>query len=146
MMMNIIDQFHSFAEDFEKCIGDDGWSRLEKHLVNNATYANVGSPGPKCEGRAAILEYFRKDVSETDRKFDSRNLTAITQPTTDGNFLSRKWRTLYKLAGTPDLIVEGEARYWFEGDLIKTIEQELTPESQRQYAEWMKKYGNKLHS
>ena len=143
--MNIIERFHSFAEDFERCVDDDSWSRLEKYLANNATYVNVGSPGPKCEGSAAILEYFKKDIAETDRRFDSRNLTAITQPTADGDFLSRRWRAVYELAGTPDLVVEGEARYRFDGDLIRTIEQELTPESQRRYAEWMEKYGNKLH-
>ena len=144
--MNIIERFHSFADDFERCVEDDDWTRLEKHLANNAAYLNVGSPGPLYEGSAAIIDYLKKDVSETDRGFDFRNLTAITQPTADGNFLSRKWRSVYKLAGTPDLVVEGEARYRFEGDLIGAIEQELTPESQRQYAEWMEKYGNKLHT
>jgi len=144
--MNIIERFHSFAEDFERCVDDDDWSRLEKYLADTATYENVGSPGPSYEGTAAILEYFKKNVAETDRRFDSRSLTAITRPTADGNFLSRKWRAVYELAGTPDLVVEGEARYTFKGDLINTMEQELTPESQLRYADWMEKYGDKLQT
>lgn len=115
-------------------------------MANDATYVSVGSPGPKCEGATAILEYFKKDIAETDRRFDSRKLTAITQPTADGSFLSRRWQAVYELAGTPDLVVEGEASYRFEGDLIKSIEQELIPESAQRYAEWMQKYENRLQA
>ncbi len=124
--MGIIDTFKSFAADFEVTVEDDDWSRLEKYLAEDATYLNVGSPDPKCEGRDAFLAILKTDVSNTDRRFDTRTVIALTPPTAEGNRLSRQWRCTYTLAGVPDLVLEGEARYLFEGNRIKEIEEELT--------------------
>jgi len=144
--MNIVDIFESFASDFELTVQDDDWSRLKKYFADDAVYLNVGDPNSKCEGREAILDFLKDDVSNNDRRFDTRQLTALTQPKTTGNHLSRQWRSTYTLAGTPDLIVEGEARYLFDGDLIKRIEEELSPASFRIYSKWMQQYGDKLQS
>jgi hypothetical protein len=144
--MGIIDIFESFVADFEATIQDDNWSRLEKYLAQDATYLNVGGPDSRCKGRSEILAYLRKDVSNTDRRFDTRTLVALTPPTTDGNRLTRRWRCTYTLAGTPYLEMEGEARYLFEGDLIKEIEEELTTASMQKVNEWMQKYGEILRA
>jgi hypothetical protein len=144
--MGIIDIFESFAADFELTVEDDDWSRLEKYLAEDATYLNVGGPDPKCEGRDAIIAFLKADVSNTDRRFDTRTVIALTPPTSEGNRLSRQWRCTYTLAETPDLVVEGEARYLFEGDLIKKIEEEPTAVSMQKFYEWMQNYGNRLHA
>ena len=143
--MNIINTFERFAADFEVAIDDDDWTRLEKYIAEDATYLNVGGPDPKCEDREAILNYLKTDVSNTDRRFDTRSLTALTPPNVDGNRLTRRWRCTYTLAGTPDLVVEGEARYLFEGELIKEIEEEPTIDSMRKVDEWLRAYGDNLH-
>lgn len=142
--MGIINTFESFAADFEAAVEDDDWSRLGKYLTENATYLNVGGPDPKCEGRDAILAFLKADVANSDRRFDSRTLIALTPPVAEGNHLSRQWRCTYTLASVPDLVVEGEARYVFEGDLIKGIEEEITPASMQNFGEWMQKYGDRL--
>lgn len=142
--MGIVETFENFAADFESAIEDDDWSRLEKHLAENATYVNVGGPDPICEGREAIITFLKSDVSATDCRFDTRTLIALTPPITEGNRLSRQWRCTYTLAGTPDLVVEGEARYLFEADLIKEIEEELTAQSMQKLQEWMRNYGDRL--
>ncbi len=117
--MGIVDLFKSFAADLEITVRDDNWLRLEKYLAEDATYVNVGGPDPKCKGRASVTTYLKEDVSNTDRRFDTRTLIALTPPKVDGNSLSRRWRCTFTLAETPDLVIEGEARYLFEGDLIK---------------------------
>jgi ketosteroid isomerase-like protein len=142
--MGIINRFESFAADFEAAVEDDDWSRLGKYLTENATYLNVGGPDPKCEGRDAILAFLKADVANSDKRFDSRSLIALTPPTAEGNRLSRQWRCTYTLAGVPDLVVEGEARYVFEGELIKAIEEEITPASMQNLGEWMQQYGDRL--
>lgn len=142
--MEYIDRFESFAADFEAAIIDDDWSRLEKHLAEDATYLNVGGPDPKSEGRDAIIDFLKTDVTNHDRKFDTRTLIPLTTPSVEGNRLTRRWRCTYTLAGTPDLVVEGEARYLFESDLIKEIEEEITVESIKNVGEWMRKYGDQL--
>jgi hypothetical protein len=144
--MGIVDTFESFAAAFEAAVVDDNWSRLEKYLAEDATYYNVGGPDPKCEGREAIIAFLKADVSNTDRRFDTRTLIALTPPTAEGNRLSRRWHCTYTLAGVPDLVMEGEARYLFEGDFIKEIEEELTAASAQKMDEWMRKYGDKLHA
>jgi len=144
--MNISDVFNNFAYDFELCVDDDRWLRLEKYFTTDATYINVGGPDPKCEGANAILGYLQADVASTDRKFDARTLVALTPPTVAGNRLSRQWRCTYKLAGTPDLVIEGEARYLFADRLIKSIEEEPTIESMQLLESWMSEYGDKLQT
>jgi len=144
--MGIVETFENFAADFEAAVEDDDWSRLEKYLAESATYLNVGGPDPKCEGREAILAFLKADVSNTDRQFDSRTLIATTPPTAEGNRLSRQWRSTYTLAGAPDLVVEGEARYLFEAEQILEIEEEITASSTQELDDWMQKYGDRLHS
>jgi hypothetical protein len=43
------------------------------------------------------------------------------------------WRCRYTLAAGADLIVESEARYEFDGDLIGFLGQRITPEFMRRY-------------
>ena len=143
--MGIIETFENFAADFEAAVEDDDWSRLGKYLTEDATYLNVGGPDPKCEGRDAILAFLKADVANSDRRFDTRTLIALTPPTAEDNHLSRQWRCTYTLAGVPDLVVEGEARYVFEGDLIKGIEEEITTDSMQNLGGWMEKYGDRLN-
>jgi len=145
MHMGIIDTFESFAAEFEAAVEDDNWSRLEKYLAEDATYLNVGGPDPKCEGRDAIIAFVKVDVANNDRRFDTRTLIALTPPTAEGNRLSRQWRCTYTLAAAPDLVVDGEARYVFEGNLIKEIEEEVTTVSMQKFGEWMQKYGDRLN-
>jgi len=142
--METTEIFEKFAADFEATVEDDDWSRLEKYLAEDATYVNVGGPDHKSRGRDAIIAFLKADVSNTDRRFDSRTVIALTPPKAEGDRLSRQWRCIYTLAGTPDLIVEGEARYRFEEDLIKEIEEELTAESMQRHTKWMQKHGDKL--
>ena len=142
--MNNIDIFNHFAAAFEATVKDDNWSRLGGYLAEDATYLNVGGPDPKSEGRDAIIKFLKKDVANSDRRFDSRTLIALTEPAIKGDRLSRKWRCTYTLEGAPDLVVEGEARYRFEDSLIKEIEEEITGESMQNLQKWMGSYGDKL--
>ena len=142
--MNIVEIFESFAADFEAAFEDDNWLRLKKYFTDDATYLNVGIPESKSVGPDAIITFFKKDVTNTDRKFDTRKVVSLSPPTTEGNRLSRRWRSTYTLSGVPDLVLEAESRYLFEGDLIKEIEVELTDNSMKTYDEWMSKYGDKL--
>jgi hypothetical protein len=138
--------FNNFAAAFESAVEDDDWSRLEKYLAEDATYLNVGGPDPKSEGREEVIKFLKEDVKNTDKRFDTRTLIAITEPKVEGDRLSRRWRCIYTLAGAPDLVVEGEARYQFENDLIKEIEEEVTTDSMRNLAVWIEKYGEKMHA
>lgn len=144
--MNNVDIFNTFADAFEAAVEDDNWTRLERYLAEDVTYLNVGCPDPKAEGRNAVIGFLREDVANTDKRFDSRALEALTQPTTEGDRLSRRWRCTFTLEGADDLVLEGEARYRFEDNLIKEIEEETTTESIHELAAWMEKYGEKLQA
>ncbi len=143
---NITDRFETFAVDFETTVLDDNWTRLEKYFAEDATYLNVGGPDPKCRDRKAILDYLKADVSNTDRRFDTRTLIALSPPVVDGNHLTRRWRSIYTLKGAPDLVIEGEARYLFDGSLIKELEEEPTATSMRILEAWISQYGGRLRS
>lgn len=143
--MDIKEIFEKFAADFEKTLQDDNWDRLEKYFAESATYINIGFNQSKQIGREAILEFLKEDISSSDRRFDTRTHIALTSPVVNGNRLSREWRCTYTLSGVRDLVVEGEARYLFEGHLIKEVEQELTPESMHTLAQWMRDNGDMLN-
>ena len=143
-MMSLIDRFNSFAAAFEACVTSDNWESLGEFFTENATYCNVGGPDPLIRGRQEIVEYLKNDVANNDRRFDSRTLQAVTEPLVIGQKLSRRWRCTYTLAGSPDLIVEGEAQYEFNGELIRSLEEKLSPESIESYAAWMEKFGARL--
>ena len=142
--MDNIDTFNKFAAAFEDAVEDDDWTRLEQYLAEDATYLNVGGPDPKSEGRDAVIAFLKADVANTDRRFDSRKLIALTPPIAEGERLSRQWRCTYSLLDTPDLVVEGEARYLFETGLIKELEEEVTVDAMKGLVEWMENYGEKL--
>lgn len=142
--INYVDRFKSFAAAFEACVLHDRGKRLEKYFTEDATYWNVGGPDPRISSREAIIDYLRNDVSNNDRRFDSRILEATSEPAVAGNQLSRQWRCSYTLAGAPDLVVEGVARYEFKGGLIRALEEEITPESKEKYAGWMEEFGQRL--
>ncbi len=142
--MSNIDKFESFAAEFEDAVYDDDWLRLEKYFAENATYLNLGGPDPKCVGRDEILSYFKEDVTNTDRRFDTRTLIALSSPLTDGECLSRQWRCTYTLKGAPDLILEGESRYQFESGLIRALEVELTEKSMQILNDWIRENGDEL--
>ena len=107
---------------------------------------NIGGPDPKSKGRDAVIDFLKTDVANIDKKYDSRELISLTSPHIEGNRLSRQWRCTYTLAGSPDLVVEGEARYLFDRELIKEIEEELTTDSIQKLNEWMAQYGEQLHA
>jgi len=142
--MTLIDRFEAFASDFEACAVDGKWERLRKHFVEDATYWNVGGPDPRVEGRSAIVDFLKNDFENNDRRFDSRKLQAVAEPTVSGNQLFRQWHCTYTLAGAPDLVVEGEARYRFEEGLIASLEEEITAESMERYTAWMREFGARL--
>lgn len=144
--MEIVERFEQFAEDFEAAVNDGNWQRLKTHLAEDATYENSGYPASKCTGRDAVVAYLKEDVTNTDLRFDSRTHTPLTSPQTSDNRLCRKWRCIYTLAGVPDLVVEGEARYLFEDGLIKAIEEEPTPFSILAIDDWMQKYDQRLRA
>ena len=143
--MSIAQRFQAFAADFEVCVADDRWERLENYLAEDAIFVNAGTGDAPIVGKAAIVDYFRRDVSGTDRRFDSRRREAVTEPKVDGNRLRRRWRCTYTLTDAPDLVVEGEARYEFQGDLIQSMEQRLAPDALQRYVAWMEEYGALLH-
>jgi hypothetical protein len=87
--MSLVDRFESFAADFESCVADDNWDRLNKNFVENATYWSVGGPDPKIRGRSVIINYPKNYVSSNDRRFDSRKLQALSMAEVVGNKLSR---------------------------------------------------------
>ncbi len=142
--MGIVDIFEAFAAAFEAAVDDDDWSRLAPYLAEDATYWNVGGPDPQCKGRKAILAFLKTDVANNDRHFDTRTLVALAPPTAKGNRLSRRWRCTYTLAGARDLVIEGEARYRIEDDLIQEIEEEVTADTMQRLDAWMGEYGDRL--
>ena len=129
---------------FEAAVDHDKWYELGRFLADDASYLNVGGPDPKVTGRDAVINYLQQDVANSDKRYDSRTLAALTEPACNGDRLSRRWRCTYTLADTPDLVIEGEARYRFRNGLIIEIEEAVTRESMQALDAWMARYSDRL--
>jgi len=142
--MSVISTFNQFAAAFEAAVTDNNWSQLSPFLGENVSYINIGGPDSKVTGRDAVINFLKNDVENTDKRFDSRTLIALTPPLVNGSQLSRKWRCIYTLKNTPDLVTEGEARYLINNDLIEKIEEEATTDTIQKINEWMQQYAERL--
>ena len=137
--MSILDRFLAYADDFEKSLVDDDWSRLEAYFTADAVYEGE----PRAENRAAILAKFKASVDGFDRRMDSRT-PVFQRPSVDGNTLTMRWRVTYAKAGLPDLVISGVQTVVFAGDRIARLSDTLDPGRQAALEAWMAEHGKSL--
>ena len=142
--MNIGALFAHYADDFELTFVDDDWKRLEKHFSNDAIYSTIGLQSTRSEGRDKLLNALKYNVSNFDRKCDSRSLTTIDGPHIDGQTLTRTWRCEFVLQDADNLVIEGREKAVYSGEQIVLLEEEILADSAAIMAAWMEQYGANL--
>jgi len=135
-------RFLEYAAAFEQTYVDDDWARLEPYFAENAVYtANGGPPlGGRWEGRGQVLANLRESVDELDRRFDTRRVEPLGEPTIGEASFEMRWRATYEKAGCPDLVIEGRERATFEGDRILLLEDRMDDDTDQRIQEYMARY------
>ena len=144
--MSNIPRFAAYAAAFEKSYASDDWAALEPFFAENAVY-DTGSAaffGGHCEGRSAILGYFKRILDDFDRRFESRDLSLLAGPFEDGQTVRIRGSATYRAAGVPELVLVLEELVTFEGDRIIHLEDRYDAEMEREFEAWLATHGPKL--
>ena len=142
--MKILNLFLDYAAEFELAYADDKWERLEKYFHPNATYTTDGIDHSKVEGRTEVLQTLKRNVTNFDRKCDSRLLTTKQKPKIENQTLSRIWVCEFSLQGAAGLTIEGRETAKFKDNLIFELDEVLTPSSVEQMTQWLKVNAHRL--
>ena len=138
------ERFKSYADDFELTFVDDDWKRLEKYFSCDAIYSTVGLHKTRTEGRKRLLDVLKHNISNFDRKCDSRTLTTVDGPHLNEQILTRTWRSEFTLQGADDLVIEGHEKAVYVGKHIVLLEEEIFAVSAARMAAWLERYGANL--
>ena len=142
--MTIQDRFLEYAAAFEISYQDDDWSRLAQYFTEAATYDS--GDGNMASGREAVLEKLQGAVDGLDRAMDSRTVTFLQPPTTEGDTVVVNWSARYTKAGLPDVEILGCEYARFEEDCIAQLWDELDPDSVAVFSAWLETHGAALGS
>jgi hypothetical protein len=141
-----IPRFAAYAAAFEKAYEDDEWSALEEFFSEDAVY-EIGMPilgAERCEGRDAILGWFKDVLDRFDRNFESRELEAIEGPREEGNEVWLRGAAIYRAPGVPEFRLVLKETLRFEGDRIVHLEDQYTDEMKEETDRFIREYGSKI--
>ncbi len=142
--MNLPGLFEEYAAMFERTFDDDNWQRLETYFHPQAVYETHGFEDTRFEGRQALLNALQSNVSNFDRKCDSRKLRTVEGPVVEGNTLTRTWACEFTLQGAEDLLLEGRETVTYDGGKIRHLLEEILPASAQRLAIWLEAHATKL--
>jgi hypothetical protein len=141
-----IKRFAAYAAAFERAYDSDDWSEVEGYFAVDAVYevglAMLGME--RCEGRAAIVGWFKTVLDGFDRRFDSRTLTLLDGPREEGDEVRIEGTATYTAAGVPDLVLELAETVRFDGDEIVYLEDRYTAEMLEEVARYVFEHGARL--
>ena len=144
--MSHIKHFAAYAAAFEKAFESDDWSVVEGCFAEDAVY-EIGLPilgAERCEGRSAIVAWFKDVLDRFDRRFEARTLTLLEGPREDGNEVWIKGTATYTSEGLPDFELTLAETIRFDGEKIILLEDRYTPEMEAETRAYIESYGAKL--
>ena len=144
--MGNIERYVAYTTAFEEAYASDDWFRLEPFFTEDAVY-EFSAPAPfggKYEGRAAVLAQFKNSVNSFDRRFDSRAIEVLEDPSEKDGGVWIRWATIYTLAGAPDCRIEGEEHAVFAGDRIRQLTDSITEVEAGRVGAYFAQHGAKL--
>ena len=98
----------------------------------------------RCEGRDAILGWFKDVLDRFDRNFESRELEAIEGPREEGNEVWLRGAVIYRAPGVPEFRLVLKETLRFEGDRIVHLDDQYTDEMKEKTNRFIREYGSKI--
>lgn len=128
--MSQIARFAAYAAAFERAYESDDWSEVGSYFADDAVY-EIGLPilgAERCEGRSAIVAWFKEVLDRFDRRFETRELTLLEGPRQGGDEVWIRGTATYTARGVPDLVLTLAETIRFDGDEIVHLADHYTPE------------------
>ena len=144
--MDLRRRFEQYADDFDRTVLDDDWSRIREHFAHDAVREEHNPPLISlCHtGIDQIIEEWRKMVENLDRRFDRRILVRTGQILQDENIVVLPWVGTYIIGDTPALLGEGRETARYEGGKIKHLETTWTEDTIERMISWGAKYADRV--
>jgi len=140
--MDILQQFMTYAADFEKTLIDDDWTRLERYFADDAVYEVEGSSAAcRIQGRNAIFAGLKKSLDGFDRKFPGRDIAVLDGPHVAGDEIRMRWQVTYTKAGLPPFVLSGRGLVRYSGDRISYLYDGYDPGVDDHFAAWQRQTG-----
>ena len=145
--METLQLFRLWFADFECCVADDQWQRLEPYLQADVEYHISHVPfGGAVIGRDAVLAGFKKSFDGFDRRMASRSHLCVATEVVDVTTLRFRTWTHYTHAEAPDLAFPARAEFVLREGRIARMEdiyEPATAEMQAAFA-WFGEHAARL--
>jgi ketosteroid isomerase-like protein len=144
--MDPISVFVNYALRFEQAFASGDWSALAACFRRDGVLEIGGGPpfGGRHVGRAAIADYYARVTRAFDRRFDERDLALVEGPLERDGGIWARWSGAYRVAGAPDLPLEGEFFATTRDGEIARYEERIADGTWRRVAAWLEAHGAKL--
>ena len=144
--MSLVQRFGAYAMAFEKAVAEDDWDGVEPYFSEDAVYETFGPAAfaGRHRPRTAVLAALRASLDGFDRRFDSRELQVLEGPTQRGDEVWVRWRSTYRVAGAPPLVMDGEETARYRGEAICRLEDRFEAASAERTTRFLREHGDKL--
>lgn len=146
--MSLIPLFVKYAGAFEEAYESDDWSAIAPYFAPDAVYEIQNMPAPiggRCEGRDAILAYFKSVLDGFDRKFASRSVALLRGPREEGRSVWIRGSATYTAGGAPTLRFELEETVTFDAQgRISRLEDRYDEEAIGTVTDYVNAHGTAL--
>lgn len=144
--MSQIARFAAYAAAFERAYESDDWSEVGSYFADDAIY-EIGLPilgAERCEGRSAIVAWFKDILDRFDRRFETRELTLLEGPRQDGDEVWIRGAATYTARGVPGLVLTLAETIRFDGDEIVHLADHYTAEMLEEALRYALEHGAAL--
>ena len=144
--MDLGTRFEQYADDFDKTVQDDNWSRIRRHFTDDAVREEHALPliSLRHERIETIIDEWRRMVANFDRRFDVRILVRTGPARQEGSIVTLPWVGIYIIGDTPALLGEGREIARYEGDRIKHLQTTWTDDTVQRMIDWGAKYASRV--
>lgn len=144
--MDLAARFEHYADDFDRTVQDDDWSRIRTYFTEDAVREEHMPPlmSFRHRGIDEIIDQWRVMVANFDRRFDRRVLVRLGPAQQDGLVVTLHWVGIYSIGDTPALLGEGVEIARFRGDRIEHLESKATDDTVERDIQWATKYGERV--
>ncbi|HZR81560.1 MAG TPA: nuclear transport factor 2 family protein [Candidatus Binatia bacterium] len=140
--MDILQRFMAYANDFERTLRDDDWSRLAQYFAEDAVYeVKADRFGCRLVGRRAIFAGIKKSLDGFDRKFTGRGIELTSGPEVTGDEIRMSWKVTYTKDGTPPFVLRGSSIARYAGGEIAYLSDAYDPSVGQELGAWTERTG-----
>jgi hypothetical protein len=143
--MDILQQFMTYAGEFEKTLADDDWARLRPFFADDAVYeVKAELIGCRLAGPKAIFAGMKKSLDGFDRKFTGRDIDVTSGPEIAGDELRLGWKVTYKKDGLTPFVLRGRSLARYREGKIAYLSDIYDPSIEGEFAAWQRENGVEL--